>query len=83
MSCTLQPAARLLPYAILEPAFRDGAVARRYMALPAGGRIGFHPDTPWTFPTGTVLVQHWERNGQRLETRVLVAEAAGWPCAFC
>ena len=45
------------------------------------------PDGRWSFPPGTVFVQHFEvpatvsGNGQRLETRLLVAAADGTYCA--
>ncbi|HTV19502.1 MAG TPA: PQQ-dependent sugar dehydrogenase [Polyangiaceae bacterium] len=81
----LVPAATLLPYAVNNPLWSDGASKRRWVALPEGGTVGFVDAGAWTFPAGTVFVKHFElalderapEQRRRLETRVLVAGADG------
>jgi uncharacterized repeat protein (TIGR03806 family) len=81
----LVPADGLIPYDLVVAFWSDGAVKRRWAAIPKGGRIGFVPFGDWTFPAGSVLVKTFElpvdaRNPalkRRLETRLLVRAAAG------
>jgi len=83
---TLTPHAGLVPFDVTSPLWSDGAFKRRWIALPDGARIAFSETGAWTFPVGTVLVKHFEleltsgdpSSRTRLETRVLVHEAAGW-----
>jgi len=74
----LVPAPGVLAYDVLYPAWHDGASARRWIALPPDGRIRFDALGSWTFPPGTALVMHLERDGRRLETRVLFRDDDGW-----
>ncbi|MHC4549082.1 MAG: PQQ-dependent sugar dehydrogenase [Planctomycetota bacterium] len=79
----LVPAPGLIEYDVNSPLWSDGARKRRWIALPGDARIGFSANGPWVFPVGTVLVKHFELDlaptqVQRLETRVLVHENAGW-----
>ncbi|MGE0357594.1 MAG: FG-GAP-like repeat-containing protein [Burkholderiales bacterium] len=88
----LTPHAGLVPYEVNSPFWSDGAVKTRYIALPFDGTIGsagspriaFSPTQRWTFPAGTVFVKTFElvvneQTGarRRLETRLLVVDAAG------
>lgn len=83
---SLAPVPGLIEYDVSAPLWSDGAAKRRWIALPNGTTIDFHPSQPWTFPLGTVLVKHFEIETQvgnpasvkRLETRVLVNETNGW-----
>jgi len=66
----------LIPYDMIEPFWSDGADKKRWMAVPNDGtydtadeQITFSNDNAWDFPRGTVLVKHFELDGQRLETR--------------
>jgi uncharacterized repeat protein (TIGR03806 family) len=87
---TLTPHAALVPYDVVSPLWSDGALKRRWLALPDGRRIDFHPTEPWGLPTGTVLVKHFEleltpgnaATRTRVETRVLVRETTGW-AGYC
>jgi len=79
----LVPAPGLIEYDVNAALWSDGARKRRWIALPEEARIGFDPIGPWDFPVGTVVVKHFELDlspteVQRLETRVLVHENAGW-----
>jgi uncharacterized repeat protein (TIGR03806 family) len=83
-----------LPYALNQPFWSDGAVKSRFIAIPSDGerdsddeRVAFSPSANWSFPTGTVLMKHFElpldegdtTDTVRLETRFLVlAEDGHW-----
>ena len=77
----LTPFAGVQPYDINVSFWSDNAIKSRFFALPnTTDAIGFDAELPWTFPTGTVWVKHFElelTNGvassaKRLETRILV-----------
>lgn len=88
----LTPGAALLPFDLNTPLWSDGAVKRRWVAVPndgapygAGERVSFAPAGEWTFPAGTVFVKLFELPvddtdpsvRKRLETRFLVRDASG------
>jgi uncharacterized repeat protein (TIGR03806 family) len=81
----LRPNPGLIPYDVNTPLWSDGALKRRWVALPPGSRIGFAADGEWTFPGGTVFVKHFElaaddtnpKVKRRLETRLLVVDGTG------
>ncbi|MEZ4330665.1 MAG: PQQ-dependent sugar dehydrogenase [Myxococcota bacterium] len=80
---TLAPAPGLIEYDVSAPLWSDGAVKRRWMALPDEGRIAFHARDAWDFPVGTVFVKHFElpRPGggvRRVETRVFLRQVERW-----
>ncbi|WP_052461040.1 FG-GAP-like repeat-containing protein [Psychroserpens mesophilus] len=73
---TLTPSPGLIPYDMIEPFWSDGADKTRWMAVPNDGtydtadeQITFSNDEAWDFPRGSVLIKHFEIDGQRLETR--------------
>ncbi|MEO8184444.1 MAG: hypothetical protein ABI895_37015, partial [Deltaproteobacteria bacterium] len=53
----LEVAAGLIPYGVQTPLWSDGAHKRRWLSLPAGGKIGFDSTGQWSFPEGTVFVK--------------------------
>jgi uncharacterized repeat protein (TIGR03806 family) len=81
---TLTPHAGILPYDINLPSWSDGALKSRWFYIPTNGTITFRDTNNWTFPTGSVFVQHFElelTNGapasrKRIETRVLMRDAS-------
>lgn len=82
---TLRPARGVVPYEPNAPFWSDGAIKRRWIAVPGTtARITFSETGDWTFPAGTVTVKHFEirlANGstKRLETRVFLNTANdGW-----
>ena len=83
---SLTPAPGLIEYDVNAPLWSDGAIKRRWLALPGAEQIIFNASGPWTFPVGTVLVKHFELelvagnpgSRRRLETRVLVHQQSGW-----
>ena len=82
---SLQPRPGLVPYDINAPFWSDHALKRRWFALPGGdSTMTFNRDGPWTFPTGTVWVKHFDRPYYRpntllfpTETRILIQTAQG------
>jgi uncharacterized repeat protein (TIGR03806 family) len=83
---TLEPASYWLPYDLNLPSWSDGARKRRWVAVPNDGshdtpveQVGWSESGNWTWPVGTVLMQHFElaldesnpQTTTRLETRFL------------
>lgn len=88
----LIPAPALRSFELASPAWSDGAEQRRWIALPNDGKrdsadekIGWSATGNWSFPAGTVFVQHLEMATdarhpelvKRFETRVIVCTANG------
>jgi glucose/arabinose dehydrogenase/mono/diheme cytochrome c family protein len=82
---TLTPNAGIVPYDVNVPVWSDNASASRWFYVPTNRTITFRPSTNWSFPTGSVWIQHFElelTNGvpesrKRLETRFLVRDNSG------
>ncbi len=76
----------LMAYSVNSPQWLDGAVAQRWLALPAGHTAEFTQSRAWNLSNGAVLVQHIElaldqsKPGERrrLETRVLLKQDNEW-----
>jgi uncharacterized repeat protein (TIGR03806 family) len=81
----LAPSDAMVPYGLNWPFFSDDAEKTRWAVIPGGTHVGFSPKGEWAFPNGSVLVKHFdmvmdETNPsvrRRLETRILVRDAAG------
>ena len=81
----LKPSADLLPYDVNVPQWLNGARARRWISVPTGSAIGFHATDRWSFPPGTVAVEHIDwlpkpaepSQVRRLETRFLITMTDG------
>ena len=86
----LTPTTGLIPYSTRAELWSDGAVKKRWIALPNNGtyntadeQIEFDATEDWDFPPGTVLVKHFElpndlgnpTSTTRLETRFVVIGA--------
>ncbi|MDB6110083.1 MAG: hypothetical protein JWR69_1833, partial [Pedosphaera sp.] len=82
----------LIPYDVNVPLWSDGAIKRRWIAVPNNGapytaneQINFSPNGEWSFPDGTVFVKHFELGTddtnpnirKRLETRLEVRDTNG------
>jgi uncharacterized repeat protein (TIGR03806 family) len=89
---TLGAASGLIPYDVNTPLWSDGAIKRRWIAVPNNGapytaneQITFSPTGEWSFPDGTVFVKHFELGTddtnpnirKRLETRLEVRDTNG------
>ena len=74
----------LVPYDVNLPYWSDHAIKSRWFYFPPARTITFRATNNWTFPTGSVWIQHFElelTNGvpesrQRLETRLLVRDTS-------
>ena len=83
---SLTPERGVAPYTIAAEPWNDGAVARRFVAVPGRQGVRFHPqdEQSTSFPDGTVLVKHLSiatasRDQElRLETQVLHFEHGRW-----
>lgn len=81
---TLTPAAGFVGYDVNVPQWSDQAVASRWFYIPTNRTITFRAAQNWSFPTGSVWIQHLElelTNGvpasrRRVETRLLVRDNA-------
>lgn len=80
----LTPKAGVVPYSLNTPSWADEAETQRWVILPESGKIGFAPTGEYSWPGGTIFVQHFEivtnqttKARRRLETRVLVLDSAG------
>jgi glucose/arabinose dehydrogenase len=88
----LSPAAGVEAYAINAPAWHDGAVAERWLALPGTSvaelngtlNLPLRAWLTWTLPNGTALAQTLTlpaadgKPAHRLETRVLLKQENDW-----
>ncbi len=80
----LTPKAGIVPYSLNSTIWADGAEVSRWVVLPDSAKAGFSPSGEWSWPGGTVFVQHFEVviNGstdarRRIETRLLVLDGTG------
>ena len=82
---TLAPAPGFIEYDVNVSSYSSGAKMRRWLAIPNDSGIDFNSTGRWVYPSGSVLVQHFEMqmderdadSMRRLETRVLVRRVAG------
>ncbi len=82
----LSPAPGVTPYTVNLPFWSDHAIKSRWVVLPdASSRFTYAPENPWTLPSGTVWVKHFDMEMQRgiptskkrIETRLIVKTPAG------
>ncbi len=81
----LTPSPGLVPYVINTPFWSDNARKSRWFVPSPGTPMTFAPEGNWSFPPGLAWVKHFDlefTNGvpssaRRLETRILVRNAAG------
>ncbi|MDP2527697.1 PQQ-dependent sugar dehydrogenase, partial [Maribacter dokdonensis] len=81
-----------IPYDLIDSFYSDGAVKKRWMAIPNNGshntseeKIDFSANGNWNFPVGSVLVKHFEYPiddnnptvTRKLETRFSIKDAEG------
>ncbi|MDP6436718.1 MAG: PQQ-dependent sugar dehydrogenase, partial [Gammaproteobacteria bacterium] len=69
----------LIPYGLQAPFWSDGAIKSRFIGLPNGFDIDPNEsgNDDWDFPNGTVLVKHFELDGQLIETRLFMRHPDG------
>lgn len=67
----------ILPFSPQYPLWSDGAVKRRWIALPPGEAIDASRPGAWEFPRGTKLWKEFSVNGRQVETRLIERLADG------
>lgn len=80
---SLYPAPGIVAYDVAAPLWSDGAVKRRWLALPGQSKVHFHANEAFEFPIGTAFIKHFElpRPGggtRRVETRVFWRQTDRW-----
>lgn len=73
----LSPSPGVVPYEPTVPQWMDGAVARRFIALPGSSQLT-NPAGPWAYPKDSVLVRSIDVEGRRLETQLLHYDGQNW-----
>ena len=78
----------VIPFSVNAPAWNDGAMVERFLAVPGELEIGYTSDRGWNFPEGSVLVQTLtmphaiDENSnvarRRIETRILLRQQGEW-----
>jgi uncharacterized repeat protein (TIGR03806 family) len=81
-----------VPYEMIDPFWSDGALKKRWLAVPNNGthdtaaeQIQFSEDGTWIFPVGSVLIKHFDYPiddndpsiTQKLETRFSIKNSNG------
>lgn len=82
---TLTPQSGVVPYDVQVPLWSDGAVKRRWLALPDGAPLGYSDTGHFDIPPGTVFIKHFEialderipEQRRRLETRFWITVSDG------
>src|SRR5262245_35505810 len=74
----MQPRGDFIPFELNAPVWLPGVQTRRWIFVPPGKRIGFSIDQEWSFPPGTIFIQHFDVAASssagavpRLETQVV------------
>jgi uncharacterized repeat protein (TIGR03806 family) len=67
-----EPAAGLVPFEVRVPFWSDGAVKRRFLALPDGQSAQIRPDGSIFFPVGSVLAKQFLLGDRLIETRLMM-----------
>lgn len=83
---SLTPANGMIAYSVNTEFWSDGARKQRWIGIPDNQQIEFSDNDNWGFPSGTVLVKHFElelqegvpESARRMETRVLVNTSNGF-----
>ncbi len=71
------PRAGMIPYDVVSPLWSDGAIKKRYLALPNQEQITIATDNDWTLPPGSVLRKDFYLQGALIETRLLAHHTDG------
>lgn len=70
---------RLVPYDVVAPLYSDGLAKRRWISVPDGETLSLHGDGTFDFPPGTMLLKEFWDGPRKVETRLMVNDAArGW-----
>jgi uncharacterized repeat protein (TIGR03806 family) len=72
-----EPASSMIPYGVNVQLWSDGAEKNRWMALPDGTQIDIDTAGDWQLPIGSVVMKSFQRDGQALETRLMMRHTDG------
>ncbi len=81
------PVDGIVPYALNTPSFSDYAEKLRFIKMPIGQSVAYHPTEVLDFPVGTIIIKTFYypndfrevSKGRRLrETRLLIRESTEW-----
>ena len=74
-----KPTAGLFRYDVNAPQWMDGAVAERFLSVPATANIVVQPGARFELPVGSVAMRTLQREGRRVETQFLLRRPdASW-----
>lgn len=74
---TVSPAAGVLAYDVAQPFWSDDAEKQRFLAIPSGSAFSVNDQGDWELPVGGVLIKHFRRAGENIETRFVVRYTNG------
>ncbi len=81
-AATQRPAAGVTPYRLNTPLWSDGSEKLRFVYLPAGTQARAQDEGLLDLPVGAALIKTFRfgagKDGQLIETRVLLHRADGW-----
>lgn len=84
---TQEPVAGVIGYDLNSALFSDYTVKRRFVKLPPGTQVKYHPHDSFEFPVGTIIAKTFSlprdlgdpsRGERLLETRILWHTEQGW-----
>ena len=73
---TMQPAKGVTPYEVTSPLFTDYADKSRYIYSPSPA--AYQTEGVLEFPVGAALIKTFHYGANKVETRVLLHQEAGW-----
>lgn len=83
----LSPSDDVIPYDLNSALFSDYAFKKRFVKIPSGSKVAYHPTEAFHFPEGTTLIKNFyypadfrkpTKNIRILETRLLIFDDGIW-----
>ncbi len=77
-SIPFRPTGGFARFEMSLPIWRPGVRVSNWLWMPDGGKIARSPEADWVFPSGAIIVQHFEsENGQAHETHLYQSNGDG------
>jgi uncharacterized repeat protein (TIGR03806 family) len=73
-----QAASGLIPYAVKNQLWSDGADKERFLSLPDNTQVTIASDGDFNFPVGSVLMKNFKFGEKFVETRLFAHGELGW-----
>lgn len=73
-----QAASGMIPYAVKNPLWSDGADKERFLSLPNNTQVTLASNGDFNFPVGSVLMKHFKFGEKFVETRLFAHGELGW-----